>query len=62
MPRKAELFEVIGTAAPKLRITAGFPRDKWLQDFDFDANLAVNPATIPPLATDAWFGPGSRSA
>ena len=24
---------------------AGFPRDKWLADFDFTANPAINPAT-----------------
>ena len=30
---------------------AGFPRDKWLGDFDFDANPNINPATINTLAT-----------
>src|SRR5690242_14973464 len=29
---------------------AGFPRDKWLGDFDFDANPNINPATINTLA------------
>ena len=28
-----------------------FPRDKWLGDFDFDANPNINPATIHTLAT-----------
>ncbi|WP_371871007.1 ATP-binding protein [Mycolicibacterium agri] len=30
---------------------AGFPRQKWLGDFDFDANPNINPATIHQLAT-----------
>ena len=30
---------------------AGFPRDKWLGDFDFDANPNINPARINTLAT-----------
>jgi len=29
---------------------AGFPREKWLGDFDFDANPNINPATIHTLA------------
>ncbi len=33
---------------------AGFPREKWLGDFDFDANPNVNAATIHQLATAAW--------
>ena len=33
---------------------AGFPRDKWLGDFDFDANPNINPATIHTLATGDW--------
>lgn len=37
---------------------AGFPRDKWLGDFDFDANPNVNPATIHTLATAAWVRTG----
>ena len=37
---------------------AGFPRDKWLQDFDFDANPAVNPAMIHTLSTCAWVRNG----
>ncbi|GAA5199930.1 hypothetical protein GCM10023346_40860 [Arthrobacter gyeryongensis] len=28
--------------------SAGFPRDKWLGDFDFEANTNINPATITP--------------
>jgi DNA replication protein DnaC len=39
---------------------AGFPRQKWLQDFDFDANPAVNPATVNTLATCAWVRAGNR--
>lgn len=30
---------------------AGFPREKWLGDFDMGANPAINPATIAELAT-----------
>ncbi len=37
---------------------AGFPREKWLADFDFEANLNVNPATIHTLATSAWVKAG----
>ncbi|GAA1118607.1 hypothetical protein GCM10009582_14760 [Arthrobacter flavus] len=33
---------------------AGFPSDKWLGDFDFDANPNINPATINTLATGDW--------
>lgn len=37
---------------------AGFPREKWLTDFDYDANPAINPATISTLATCAWVRAG----
>lgn len=37
---------------------AGFPREKWLGDFDFDANPSINPATISQLATGAWVQAG----
>ena len=37
---------------------AGFPRDKWLGDFDFDANPNINPATINTLATGEWIRKG----
>jgi DNA replication protein DnaC len=37
---------------------AGFPRQKWLKDFDFDANPNINPATIHTLATCEWVGKG----
>jgi IstB-like ATP binding protein len=30
---------------------AGFPRDKRIEEFDFDANSSVNPAVIDQLAT-----------
>ena len=33
---------------------AGFPRAKWLSDFDYDANPSVNPAVINTLATCDW--------
>lgn len=38
--------------------SAGFPRDKWLADFDFDANPSINPATINELATGDWIRRG----
>ena len=37
---------------------AGFPRDKWLADFDFDANPNINPAIIHTLATCDWVQKG----
>jgi DNA replication protein DnaC len=37
---------------------AGFPREKWLADFDFAANPAINPATISTLASCAWVKVG----
>jgi DNA replication protein DnaC len=37
---------------------AGFPRDKWLGDFDFAANTHINPATINTLATGDWVRRG----
>jgi DNA replication protein DnaC len=37
---------------------AGFPREKWLDDFDFDAHPNVNPATIHTLASAAWVRTG----
>ncbi|MEV6638178.1 IS21-like element helper ATPase IstB [Actinoplanes sp. NPDC051470] len=37
---------------------AGFPREKWLTDFDFDANPSINPATINTLAGCGWVRSG----
>ncbi len=37
---------------------AGFPREKWLADFDFDANPNINCATIGTLATGGWIRKG----
>ena len=37
---------------------AGFPREKWLPDFDFDANPNINPATIHTLAGCGWIRNG----
>ena len=37
---------------------AGFPRDKWLADFDFEANPNINPATIHTLAGCGWIRTG----
>lgn len=38
--------------------SAGFPRPKWLGDFDYDANPNINPATISQLATGEWVRKG----
>ena len=43
--------------ARRLR-AAGFPRNKHLADFDFDANPNINPATIHQLATGDWIRRG----
>lgn len=37
---------------------AAFPRPKALRDFDFDANLNIDPATINTLATSEWVKRG----
>jgi DNA replication protein DnaC len=37
---------------------AGFPRPKWLSDFDFDANPAVSPALVNTLVTCDWVRKG----
>lgn len=37
---------------------AGFPRPKRLEDFDYDANPAVNPATVATLAAGVWISHG----
>lgn len=37
---------------------AGFPRQKWLADFDYQANPAINPAVIHTLANCEWIRNG----
>ena len=37
---------------------AGFPRDKRIEEFAFDANSSVSPAVIHQLATCAWVKAG----
>jgi DNA replication protein DnaC len=37
---------------------AGFPRSKWLEDFDYTANPAVNPAVVNTLASCDWVRKG----
>ncbi|MCI2424157.1 ATP-binding protein [Saccharopolyspora sp. K220] len=37
---------------------AGFPREKWIEDFDFGANPNINPATVNTLASGAWIKAG----
>lgn len=38
--------------------SAGFPREKWLADFDYEANPAINAATIHTLARCEWVRKG----
>ena len=38
---------------------AGFPRAKWLADFDFNANPGISPAVINTLAACNWVRQGS---
>ena len=38
--------------------SANFLRDKWLGDFDHDANPTINEATIDTLATGDWIRKG----
>jgi DNA replication protein DnaC len=42
----------------RVKKAANFPRDKWLGDFDFDANPNINAATIHTLATGDWIRKG----
>jgi DNA replication protein DnaC len=37
---------------------AGFPREKWLSDFDYTANPNVSPALVNSLASCAWVRAG----
>ncbi len=37
---------------------AGFPREKWLADFDYSANPNIQPAVIAALATCDWVRKG----
>ena len=37
---------------------AGFPRDKRIEEFDFDANKSISPAVIHQLTTCAWVKAG----
>ena len=39
---------------------AGFPRQKWLADFDYGANPSVAPAVIDTLATCEWVRKGDQ--
>lgn len=38
---------------------AGFPREKWLTDFNFEANANVEPALIQTLAKCEWIREGN---
>lgn len=37
---------------------AGFPREKWLDDFEFDADPNINADTVHQLATGDWIRKG----
>src|SRR5262245_46732620 len=37
---------------------AGFPREKRIEEFDFDANKVINPAVVHQLASCAWVKAG----
>ena len=37
---------------------AGFPREKYLEDFDYDANPNINPALVHTLASGDWIRRG----
>ncbi len=41
---------------------AGFPCNKWLGDFDFTANGAINPATVHELAKGDWIRKATHCA
>lgn len=48
--------------SPLRRIkSGGFPREKWLADFDFDQNPSINPATIIETDTDSYRLAHSRA-
>jgi DNA replication protein DnaC len=48
----------LGDRAARRIHDAGFPRDKRIEEFDFDANPNVNPAVIHQLASCAWVKAG----
>ena len=58
----AELVMADATTAPAARRPAHprrrLPPPKRLEEFDFDANPAINPAVIGQLATCAWVNAG----
>lgn len=43
-----------GKADPRRR----FPRQKRVDEFDFEANKAINPAVLPQLAACGWVKAG----
>jgi DNA replication protein DnaC len=38
---------------------AGFPRDKRIEEFDFDANTSISPVVIHQLTSCAWVKAGA---
>ncbi|GHD84088.1 hypothetical protein GCM10007061_00260 [Kocuria marina] len=54
----AEVDDRDRRSTPRRIKSSGFPREKWLADFDFDVNPNINPATINELATGDWIRRG----
>ena len=54
----AECDDREGRATTRRLKAAGFPRPKYLDDFDFTANNTINPATIGEFATCEWIRRG----
>jgi hypothetical protein len=54
----AECDDRDGRRAARRIHHAGFPRDKRIEEFDFNANSSVNPAIIHQLATCTWVKAG----
>ena len=54
----AECDDREGRRAARRVAEAGFPRPKTLEQFDFAANPAINPATINTLAGCGWVSKG----
>src|SRR5258708_27842315 len=56
--RGASAARRYSTSLNDLETAVGFPRPKWLADFDYAANPAVSPAVINTLASCAWVRAG----
>jgi len=54
----AECDDRTSRRAHRRLAAAGFPRPKRLEEFDFTANPALNPATVHQLAGCSWIRDG----